>query len=247
MPMSRSKIKKQNNSRSSYLTLKIYLWSLAAFIGSLIFGVGLILVLLGPMAGWLVLVYRIPLTLLLAVLAICNVIFLIYQIIKHRPSGILWIASIVTIVVSAVFVVWVSVGVVRESNDQKAYEQQSQAVDNRLDEEYARREEVAKPREVSVDEARRLLDNCVVFGFYYTSADHENISENVEGSSTGVLVQELDEKTMYVVLVAQRNENDLVPYATDAKKRCGGWPQLGSEDLRNQAPWGQNAGKVWAP
>lgn len=85
------------------------------------------------------------------------------------------------------------------------------------------REKELIPRAISPEETVRLLQDCKVFGFYYTAQDHDET--NAEASSTGILSVNLGDGS-YRIHIAERQETTLVPAAQEATAKCDGWPQF---------------------
>jgi flagellar basal body-associated protein FliL len=98
---------------------------------------------------------------------------------------------------------------------------------------YYDEQEATARSEVTVEEATKLLNDCKVFGFYYTAQNGVDGSENAEKTSSGVLLyyvgKSYDDTTTpssnnagkYRMHIADRLIDTMVPLARNAQRTCG--------------------------
>lgn len=225
---------KKNTTKNNYLSLKIYLWALLLIVLAIVAFISMIYS--SPVGGWLVLLYYESFLLFLCTLAVVNIIFLVFQLMRHRLSGLLWITPVVVIIVSAAYLAFAIPSLIEYYSYTKTDINEQQRIEDQ-------KAFVPKEYDMSVQTARQLLGDCKVSYMQYVAMDSPYIHE----SRTGVLASEIDKGIDYTLAVVKDKTQDLMAYATEVKTHCGGWPHLPMERLRNEAPWGQHAGKTWTP
>ena len=98
---------------------------------------------------------------------------------------------------------------------------------------YYKQAEAAARSEATVAQATKLLNDCQVFGFYYTGQNGKDGAENAEATKTGILLYKMSasydgtttpassDAGKYRMHIADRMIDTMVPLARKAQQTCG--------------------------
>ncbi len=136
------------------------------------------------------------LVLVLAMIALSNLVTLPLYMIKKRPGSIASVAGILSLLLSIVILLGVGYFI---------YQFQSARTPGTV-------------TEISVEQAKEMLIKCDIDAFYTRSAFKDMRPED---SSTGVLLYTSNGKDTLLLNIAKRHMPELLPIAQDAQKTCG--------------------------